>query len=402
MYSSSRPTRRIMPRNQVQHKAHIKLCTERDVTLFKDPDQVLQWVATARNNSAMNPNVVSPIPLMNNTGFGDNYPKLYGAGAHGIPSDLSLVSGNGFQYGTDISTAVAPANVYVHPDPVSSEDGSTAGLRYDVPDSVDMAYTRSSQSVAFTNDYSSSSAVACSAGPYSQVSFSTSTAWSSPSSAAIDPPFPHSYATHGFFPCSMASPQMLPASEDFGTNFLGFDYILPTSMAETQVQSPTDYQSSEILYSGTIRPTRDQTRASIAENTFWSTPEMSPDMIVLPITGAQGSARPSKHGSANVNARNHHLYHLGVNPLDGLYYCPFGSPDGCRHKPEKLKCNYEYVILAYIPISRIFTNISQQACGLSPQAIPLQVQCVFFRTILIDCLSPPTRKRSTWDAWTRQ
>ena len=335
-----------MPRNRAQHLTQIKLCAEQDVTLFKDPDHVLQWVATATNSSSMNPDIMSPLSplsLMDTTGYEESYSKLYTAGAHRFPSNSSLDAGDGFQYGTELnSTVVAPSNLYIHPDSVSSEDGSITGFRYDAPDSVDMAYTRSSQSAAFTNDYSSSSAIACSTGPFSQVSFSTSTAWSSPSSTALDSPFPSSYATLGYLPCSMMSPHVLPASEDFRTNFSGYDYDLPSSMVDAQAQSQIDYRSSELLYNGTIRPIRDQARGSIVDDTLWSTPEISPDMIMLPVTASQGSARSSKHGSANANARNHHLYHMGANPMDGLYYCPFG-PTECGHRPEKLKCNYEYV-----------------------------------------------------------
>ena len=38
-------------------------------------------------------------------------------------------------------------------------------------------------------------------------------------------------------------------------------------------------------------------------------------------------------------ARRNELYNEGPKK-DGLYHCPFEA-DGCKHKPEKLKCNYE-------------------------------------------------------------
>ena len=41
------------------------------------------------------------------------------------------------------------------------------------------------------------------------------------------------------------------------------------------------------------------------------------------------------------NARIHYLYQNATIQADGLYHCPW-EEEGCQHKPEKLKCNYEY------------------------------------------------------------
>lgn len=43
-------------------------------------------------------------------------------------------------------------------------------------------------------------------------------------------------------------------------------------------------------------------------------------------------------------ARDHFLYQNVTPQADGLYHCPFEKEPGsnCQHKPEKLKCNYEY------------------------------------------------------------
>jgi hypothetical protein len=43
-------------------------------------------------------------------------------------------------------------------------------------------------------------------------------------------------------------------------------------------------------------------------------------------------------------AREHPLYHNVTPKADGLYHCPFEDDPktNCTHKPEKLKCNYEY------------------------------------------------------------
>ena len=41
-------------------------------------------------------------------------------------------------------------------------------------------------------------------------------------------------------------------------------------------------------------------------------------------------------------ARDHPLYQNVTPKADGLYHCPWEGEDSCTHKPEKLKCNYEY------------------------------------------------------------
>jgi hypothetical protein len=42
-------------------------------------------------------------------------------------------------------------------------------------------------------------------------------------------------------------------------------------------------------------------------------------------------------------AREHHLYRNAQTGPDGLYHCPWeGKDSACNHRPEKLKCNYEY------------------------------------------------------------
>jgi len=45
---------------------------------------------------------------------------------------------------------------------------------------------------------------------------------------------------------------------------------------------------------------------------------------------------------ADNTARDHALYQNVTVQADGLYHCPWEGKEGCQHKPEKLKCNYEY------------------------------------------------------------
>lgn len=52
------------------------------------------------------------------------------------------------------------------------------------------------------------------------------------------------------------------------------------------------------------------------------------------------AGRPSSDG--DNTARDHPLYHNIAAHPDGLYHCPWEGKQSCTHKPEKLKCNYEY------------------------------------------------------------
>jgi hypothetical protein len=57
------------------------------------------------------------------------------------------------------------------------------------------------------------------------------------------------------------------------------------------------------------------------------------------------------HSSLELDntAREHPLYHNVTPHADGLYHCPWENRPDCQHKPEKLKCNYEYDQISFSP-----------------------------------------------------
>ena len=66
-------------------------------------------------------------------------------------------------------------------------------------------------------------------------------------------------------------------------------------------------------------------------------------------------------------ARDHPLYQNVTPKADGLYHCPWAGQDGCTHKPEKLKCNYEYdKFLLSSPPSSMLTISSPLANSSTP------------------------------------
>lgn len=58
-------------------------------------------------------------------------------------------------------------------------------------------------------------------------------------------------------------------------------------------------------------------------------------------------------------ARDHPYYHNVTPQADGLYHCPWekDSASNCQHKPEKLKCNYEYASISFPSILSIANHV---------------------------------------------
>ena len=74
------------------------------------------------------------------------------------------------------------------------------------------------------------------------------------------------------------------------------------------------------------------------DTTFWPPHSLTDIMLPgLPIDMYISRRSSSEHD--NSSARRNELYHIGPKE-DGLYHCHFEVSDGCKHKPEKLKCNY--------------------------------------------------------------
>ncbi|PVH78148.1 hypothetical protein DL98DRAFT_636213 [Cadophora sp. DSE1049] len=53
---------------------------------------------------------------------------------------------------------------------------------------------------------------------------------------------------------------------------------------------------------------------------------------------------------ADNTARDHHLYKNVTPDADGLYHCPWENhpQSNCRHRPEKLKCNYDKFVDSHL------------------------------------------------------
>jgi hypothetical protein len=80
-------------------------------------------------------------------------------------------------------------------------------------------------------------------------------------------------------------------------------------------------------------------RKPIGPEDFHILPGSQKDVSLL------SSVLSSRRQSNETDARNHPLYKDVKPQADGFYHCPFENDanEECTHKPEKLKCNYEYV-----------------------------------------------------------
>ena len=67
--------------------------------------------------------------------------------------------------------------------------------------------------------------------------------------------------------------------------------------------------------------------------------DIDEDLFRFSPTGNLTGRRTSDETDWSI-ARSHPLYQAQPKE-DGLYHCPFEGEEGCNHKPENLKCNYQ-------------------------------------------------------------
>jgi hypothetical protein len=146
----------------------------------------------------------------------------------------------------------------------------------------------------------------------------------------------------------------------------------PPQMMTSTTNSPLDYSPSL----DSLSPRYVQDFADLVEQAPYKTtgdrvPRKSNGPRQSKVTSDLASRRPRLPGSSETSdesfklvgrssleldntAREHPLYHNVTPKADGLYHCPFEDDPkaNCTHKPEKLKCNYEYdlVFLSCLPV----------------------------------------------------
>ncbi|KAL6715487.1 hypothetical protein ACLMJK_006448 [Lecanora helva] len=120
------------------------------------------------------------------------------------------------------------------------------------------------------------------------------------------------------------------------------NFVDPDRFVFLEVSLPFDESNPEL---STIRPSQNFRRAPISLDT-WTAPNGPGQLYGLPMAYTSTNAsRRSSEGDAK-NARDHAFYKATPRD-DGLYHCPYTAMDTipesekCKHKPDKLKCNYD-------------------------------------------------------------
>ncbi|CAK7268465.1 hypothetical protein SEPCBS119000_003072 [Sporothrix epigloea] len=65
--------------------------------------------------------------------------------------------------------------------------------------------------------------------------------------------------------------------------------------------------------------------------------------------------------SESDSARDHPLYKTAACQPDGFYHCPWEGDEGCNHKPEKLKCNYDKFVDSHLKPYRCKNSACENA-----------------------------------------
>lgn len=188
------------------------------------------------------------------------------------------------------------------------------------------------------------------------------------------------------FPVAEAAPMhVVPSQMQFGPDTTLADHTSPTSWQNfpapgTRTSSPATIDDTWLHPQGPISPPNSSPEipcqspryVSHAATAAQRDSPLSPEALAYQPRSCSmdfgshmnGSGMPSlPEGMAlaspmssrreGESARNHDLYKNVKPHEDGLFHCPFEGRDDCQHKPEKLKCNYEYVFPSTCPASQL-------------------------------------------------
>ena len=348
-------------------------------TLFEDPAQVQQWVATTATGSI--PDVDHSYPVLSGMSSEDSFCDT-SATVSNFPGSNTVVhsdsffslSGNNGVYEQDFALENLANNFCASylMDPVFSDDGHSAAEKV----SFDGWTTAESQSYGLSTEMTHTVSSGSNQivdkrylevqrmdgfsspfydGPIQHYVSVPNTTWSSPTTTSMEPSHA-SYSQDGQFPRQLGSPTSLTSFEDLSSNASNEDPALsPLSLGgPAQVPLPsTIYENlqfdavrfvfplscvslSNIPASSALRPADGFQGSPLSGLQYWPSCESVDHSQPMDIY----MQRRHSNESDNANARRNQLYQLGPKE-DNLYHCPFEISENCKHKPEKLKCNYE-------------------------------------------------------------
>ena len=214
-------------------------------TYFNDPAQVEQWVASSATG-----------PVLIQEGLSDSLCPDYGL-MNEVPRACSSMQGPQLSiplsfsdpsglYDGSFDAKMAATNVYSTLPGNSGFSGDRVqfgDLAFDIPSSVDMMYTTSSNSIPYVGDCFNQDISMkqyggqFSGGQVSQGTFSEPTVWSSPSTSSLETPL-SSCSQGSLFPGHVGSPITFSASEDSNSNAsLQDEGLLPASLIDYSVNA---------------------------------------------------------------------------------------------------------------------------------------------------------------------
>ena len=180
-----------------------------------------------------------------------------------------------------------------------------------------------------------------------------------PSHVLVDSSFPNGFATSGndSYMSTYLSTQVLfnDSPTLFDDDFLDGQrpppmidefWALPPGMMSPTAYSPSEQSLSPPYGQEVMEPPRPIVRALKKTGPRQSKVNSDIARNSRPSGASEASEESLKYTGrtpdVDNNARVHELYHNASPQADGLYHCPWEGQDVCQHRPEKLKCNYEY------------------------------------------------------------
>ena len=229
-------------------------------TMFNDPAEVQQWLATSAKGSMYPANPCSSLPQVGHPAVQDNVSGHFSAiqGPHAISPNVPLP----FSYGTslhgqcfNVDTLATDSYPTLTTEPSFGSNSPTAHeFAYDVPSSVDMVYTTSGSSNFFVNDFCGGNGAMKDMGSMQengalfQNGFYNPTAWSSPSTKSLEPSLSSSYSQGSLFPSQDGSPTSYATEDSSSSVSIHDEAFLPPSLVDYSGQTSFTCATNEMSF----------------------------------------------------------------------------------------------------------------------------------------------------------
>ena len=238
-----------IPQEQAHLMSSLTSQTVDQSTMFNDPAEVQQWVATSAKGSMYPANPCASLPQVGHATVLDNVSGQFSTvqGTHAISPNVPLP----YSYGTNLHGQCFNVDALAtdsYPTLATEPSfGSNSPIihefAYDVPSSVDMVYTTSGNSNLFVNEFYGSNGAMKEMGSMHengalfQNGFYNPTAWSSPSTKSLEPSLSSSYSQGSLFPGQDNSPTSYATEDSSSSVSIHDEAFLPPSLVDYSGQT---------------------------------------------------------------------------------------------------------------------------------------------------------------------